>query len=522
MRASTARVDAISDANDDNQFLAVQTRYKIPGKDEFDSIISKFANFESLHRQRPREDALYPPEDDCLPTCVFIIVTFSKLDNIREAYLKSHLSSTTFFSKLQVEHRLRILDGPGIFTALQRLYRKAHLLPNTIQLMSSVSWLQHGSVRIGALRGRDLVALYKTHGDSLFFENIRDFLGVTSGKKVEDRETVNQEIIKTITDAPQKMLERNNGLTFRAAQVQALDDNSIILQQGAIVNGCQTTMCIVHCGDQSNDCLVQVKVVEAADAWDIAKAANYQNPVARIELDLAKYLRPQLVQKAATDLGYGVSSRADSAAASILDAIHQEHIDYDEMKFLYLGFFSRKPNNLFDANYTELRADVLEALYREIQNEKDIFATLFLILKSSRMAVDKCSGTYAGKEYSPLFKRFFHDEKPQYRAYLAVLSICGALRANLSERSAASQVEADRMKEFFSGARQLLENRRTDYEQVFLLAFQVLADTALEVPTGLEAEVAQLMHNRISKSPFNTLFYKLLLHIDTLSKLKQN
>src|SRR5262249_15596791 len=115
---------------------------------------------------------------------------------------------------------------------------------------------------------------------------------------------------------------------------------------------------------------------------------------------------------------------------SILDAIHQEHVDYDEMKCLYLGFFSRKPNNLFDANYTELRADVLEALYRDIQSEKEIFATLFLILKSSRMAVDKCLEVFAGKEYSPLFKRFFHDDKPRYRAYLAVLAICGALRAN--------------------------------------------------------------------------------------------
>jgi hypothetical protein len=49
----------------------------------------------------------------------------------------------------------------------------------------------------------------------------------------------------------------------------------------AIVNGCQTTMCLVQCAPVSRECFVQVKVVATKDAWDIAKAANYQNPVTR-------------------------------------------------------------------------------------------------------------------------------------------------------------------------------------------------------------------------------------------------
>ena len=41
-----------------------------------------------------------------------------------------------------------------------------------------------------------------------------------------------------------------------------------------------------------------IKVVEVADAeaaWRIAQSANYQNPVGRMELELALYLRPQVV-----------------------------------------------------------------------------------------------------------------------------------------------------------------------------------------------------------------------------------
>jgi hypothetical protein len=311
------------------------------------------------------------------------------------------------------------------------------------------------------------------------------------------------------------MLERNNGITFRAAHIEdAGNSNDITLQQAAIVNGCQTTMCLVKCGTESADCLVQVKVVEADDAWDIAKSANYQNTVARIELDLARYLRPQLVQKAATDLGYGLMSKEDSPG-SILDTIYQEQVDYHELKCLYLGFFSRKPNNLFDDNYTELRADLLEVLYRDSGNEKELFATLFLVLKQSRKALDWCYSRIGNKEYGLLFKRFFQDEKPRYRAYLSVLAICGALRVNLADRDSTLQGEVGRMRVFVERARELLENRSDEYSQVFLQAFLILADSALEASsTGSDAEVAQAMFHRISKSSFTTLYTKLLMHVD--------
>lgn len=207
-------VDLISDPNNDNRILCVQARYKIPSKDDFDSIISKFAHFDSLPREEKIQRDLFRQETvEPEPLHVFMIVTFSKLDGIRDAYLASHLASKAFYTRLETENRLHILDGPQIFTLLQRLYRKAHLLPNTIELTSPIGWVEVGTVRLGALTGKDLVSLYHMHGDSLFFENIRDFLGVTSGKKVEDRETVNQEIIRTIDDAPRKMLERNNSIT---------------------------------------------------------------------------------------------------------------------------------------------------------------------------------------------------------------------------------------------------------------------------------------------------------------------
>ncbi len=46
--------------------------------------------------------------------------------------------------------------------------------------------------------------------DALFFENIRDFIGPAKGRERVGRTAPNDEIIKTITTCPGKMIERNN------------------------------------------------------------------------------------------------------------------------------------------------------------------------------------------------------------------------------------------------------------------------------------------------------------------------
>jgi hypothetical protein len=512
-------VDLISDPSVQLRILCVQSKYKIPTKDDFDSVISKFGHFESTHPLGSTAGTLYADPDCTASTYVFAIVTASKLDGVLAQYAKSHLSSVSLYQQLLTSDRLWILDGPRILAILQRLYRQSHLRPNNIELVSDNPWVGSGAVRLGILKGTHLLDLYRDHGDALFFENIRDFMGLTSGKKVDDRDTVNQEIIKTIKEAPEKMIERNNGITFKAAKVFQLDDKTLRLEQGAIVNGCQTTMCIVHSRTLSNHCLVQAKVVETDDGWDIAKAANYQNPVTRIELDLARYLRPQLVQKAATDFGFALASKSESATG-ILDAIHQERVDYDELKYLYWGFFSRKPSNLFEGNYTELRADVLESLYADSAIEAEVFRSLFLILRGSRNAMEQASNAYQDKEYYGLIKRFFDESKPRYRAYVSVLALCGALRDNLAERSASAVKEAERMKKHLANASRLLEADAVTYQRCFLLAFQVLFEGALEASrAGSDKEVMQQMFGELSKSPFTTFYTKLLVRIDTLPAL---
>jgi hypothetical protein len=512
-------VDLYTAETADGRILCAQSKYKIRTKDDFDTIISKFKNFESGRiLPNPPAPTLFPhleADVKAHPVVTFAIATSSKLEGILQKYEQSTLASREYYNQLVKQGRLLVVDGPRILTLLQNLYKKTHLIPSDVTLRASNKWIECNGVFQGAISGVDLVELYRNHGDALFFENIRDFLGTTSGKVVTTRSTVNQEIIKTIKEEPGKMLARNNGLTFRASDVKINAGGTADLSMAAIVNGCQTTMCLVHCAPVSDQCLVPVKVVKTKDAWDIAKAANYQNPVTRVDLDLARYLRPQLVRKVALTLGYGVDAETSVSASSVLNTIYQTKIDYDELKVLVLGLFSRKPNNLFENNYAELRGDILERLYEQKNGDEAVFSVLLLLLKESRVAAKICEETYSGDEYAQLFRRFYTDDKPRYRVYFAIAAMCALLRDDISERSADTNVELERMNNFLATARERLENKPNEYHDAFLLTFQAVADSVLDISVGkAESEITQTMFAKISSTAFSSLYKKVLMRMD--------
>jgi hypothetical protein len=517
-------VDLYTAESDDGRILCAQSKYKVRSKDELDTIISKFKNFENSRVPLGPSPSLFGPENGAasLPVPTFALATSSKLEGIVERYEESTLASRDYYRELMAQKRLLIVDGPRILAILQILFKKTHLIPSDVTLRSNNGWNECKGVFLGAILGVDLVGLYEKHGDALFFENIRDFLGTTSGKVVTTRSTVNQEIINTIKEEPGKMLARNNGITFRASEVEIKEDGSAELSMAAIVNGCQTTMCLVHCAPVSPQCLVQVKVVKTTDAWDIAKAANYQNQVTRVDLDLARYLRPQLVRKVALTLGYAVDTETSVSASSVLNTIYQTKVDYDELKVLVLGLFSRRPNNLFEGNYAELRGDILEKLYDQTGGDEAVFSVLLLLLKESRVALKLCEETYSGEEYGPLFRRFYTDDKPRYRVYFAVAALCALLRDDISERSVDTNEELSRTNKFLASARERLENNPDRYHEAFLLTFQAIADNVLDIPAGKsEGEIAQNMFTKISTTAFSSLYKKVLMRMDSEKQRSQ-
>ena len=478
-------IDFLAQHQNDNTRIAGQSKLRIREIGEFDTIISKFSNYEisAVREAATGQGDLFVAGDS--PIMTFLIITSSNLAEIRRRYEQSSLPSLESYRKLHKDGRLHIVDGPQLLKTLQDLYRQSYLIAPEIEIEFVADILEIGNAYISAITAKTLRSLYERYGSSLFFENIRDFLGISGNGDAGDS-NVNHAIVNTLEQCPAMMLGRNNGITFRADTVAKSDQRRVTLHKGSIVNGCQTTMCIVNVGEIADAAMVAVKIVVDDDSWEVAKSANHQNRVTRIDLEIARFLRPQLMRKVATDLGYGMSAAKEPNISNVLADIHLAKISYDAIKLLYLGFFSRHPNNLFEGVYSEVRLDVLNVVSEHGQHER-ILRILFQLWMQLGRASDSWRERFTrrGDERTvELFKRFFEQEKVKYHCLLAILTACGCINNDLMKKpSGAEDAYAD-IARFFDQIEIVLTTRPEYFDRVFQHAFGVITERVLTQSRG--------------------------------------
>jgi hypothetical protein len=502
-------IDGSSAPTEDGRRLLMQSKLSVKTKEDIDSILSKFESREKEEEVGPAQRALQLSEQNVAAMAFYVIVTAQRTAGIMERYRHSSMSSRPFYDQLIKQGRLYIVDGEVVFTAIQTAFSRAFGRPNTFPLTSAGGWLHCGSVYLGFLRAGDLVSLYRKYGDSLFYENVRDWLGPTSGKKAPDQLTVNQEISQTIKTAPTKLLERNNGITFKARRVSP-DLDKLELEEASVVNGCQTTMAIVTSSDRVDDCMVQVKVIESADAWDVAKAANYQNPVPKINLELAPYIRPQLVREAAAESGIKIEDAAADNAVSLLNSLYKDRLQYEELRYLYIGMLSITPNNIITQSYTMLRADLLGAFAQDTADRRLVMEAMFALTLATRKVVAECRNIFGSEDAFGPFMRVFEHEKPQYRMFLAILAISALLAEDISERRDGPD-EMSRMRNFMNGIRKLLVQEPQKFRAAYMMALSTLATGAREGNDD-DAKVRQRLATYVARN-FRQLYASLIAQI---------
>jgi hypothetical protein len=247
--------------------------------DTLDSVISKFEAYSINHHSGLTNlQSTFNLDEEPIH---FSLVTLSRLNGILPKYKSQEYSSSRFYRELEADNRITFIHGDQILSTLRAAYRKTSQLPANLILEFDTDVISRDNVYLGIVASTEIQKLYRLFGDALFFENIRDFLGYS--EKRSGRTTPNQEIVKTIRDSPDKMLQRNNGIVIRAENVSSgISSKQLIINRGSIVNGCQTTMCLVE--NSETTCYVPVKVVQTDDSWDVAKAANYQSSVEVIVL----------------------------------------------------------------------------------------------------------------------------------------------------------------------------------------------------------------------------------------------
>ena len=503
--------DIVSGENSDGGCLYGESKFTLDGVEEFDGVLSKWRQVEFEARGKSNE-TLFGLDSAEVALPHYVLVSGTDIASIVRRYREQPgRGSRDFFDELEEQRRVRYYGINDIYKWLRESYFRQHGIPSDFKLASPHKWLRVGNAYVGAVPGSELVTLIDNHGDSLFFENIRPWLGGRGG--------VNSTIIETAREEPEKFLERNNGVTFRAQGVELDDNNKLTISRGNIINGCQTTMALWQARPTSNDLYVQVKVVDAeeqTDAWKIAESANLQNQVTLLELKLAQHLRPQVVSKHASRLGRSVKMAEPNSLEGVLSAVSRSDSSYSLARSLFLGIFSRKPNNLFADNYDRLRGGLISEFYAlSPQSEDKLFDALFILMENGRRAIDDAAARLIQNEDSEAFARVFEEGGAKYRALILLLAASGLLRIDLSARDEIDQVEAKRLDRFID---KLVSSLRTDtgeFARVCRYAVHTLfSDVTRDADD--QRRLKQYLFNRTESTPFNRLYQGLVRSLDLL------
>lgn len=135
------------------------------------------------------------------------------------------------------------------------------------------------AARFGVVWLKDLVSLYREHGDALFDTNLRNHLGTGTA--------VNEAIQRTLVNSPENFFYLNNGVTAlaeRIVQRNSRDDvTNLDLGGLTIINGAQTIASAAEVLAENSTAKVHLTIVNSAAGEAFGKAVtqarNSQNAV---------------------------------------------------------------------------------------------------------------------------------------------------------------------------------------------------------------------------------------------------
>jgi hypothetical protein len=156
----------------------------------------------------------------------------------------------------------------------------------------------YGRSYVATVPGTSLAALFDEHGNRLFDQNVRLFLGTRRG-------TVNAGLAETLGDTSERgnFWAYNNGITIVARKVEASGLNGHLdLTDFSIVNGCQTTVSIAEASDAAQqDVAVTARIIAAEDPELIERIIRFTNSQTPINVwDISA--RDKLQQRLRTEL----------------------------------------------------------------------------------------------------------------------------------------------------------------------------------------------------------------------------
>lgn len=240
----------------------------------------------------------------------------------------------------------------------------------------------------------------------------------------------------------------------------------------------------------------------------------------RFDLELAQFLRPQIIKKAATQSGLGV--KGNLSASTIIDAINTEEITYEELRALFIGIFSQRPSNIFDTEYTQLSPGVISLFFKDDHEGTNLFNQLFSIFRASRKITDQITSQLKKRNNEithDTYRRFFQEGKYAYRAFFTLLTACAASGVDISVTTTSDQQRYELMHKFLYQAINLIENETKKFNQYYRFTVQAVAGSVKGQNKG---EIQQYLWKHMRHTEFSVFLERIHQIADLASSLDED
>ena len=137
----------------------------------------------------------------------------------------------------------------------------------------------------------------------------------------------------------------------------------------------------------------------------------------------------------------------------VIDGLRDREATFDQLRYLFIGLFCKRPNQLANDNYSHIEFDVLAGLFADGDPPPELYPTLFEVVKATNEALDELVDL---GDQDPL-RNLHVNHRPKYRAYLGLLTLCATHKINLSEELATVDAEVERVSQWITQTKTLLE-----------------------------------------------------------------
>ena len=242
-----------------------------------------------------------------------------EVSSVIDSFIKSHNDTSEIMSNtVLTQQEIHKFAAEGVFGQ-----------PINLDVSLS-SWGQvrepHFAV-YGQISTSEVATWYKTHGDALFANNIRNFIGTTP---------INQDIIGTLTNSPDNFIYFNNGITATAKKIakkplfgNKTDFGIFECSSVTIVNGAQTVGSIAKAHEANSEkaeaAIAFIRIITTEDGEesfgrDVTKSTNTQNAIGRRDFVALDKEQLRIQQELKFDgVEYNFKSGSSSGAAKQFD-----------------------------------------------------------------------------------------------------------------------------------------------------------------------------------------------------------